>query len=56
MSTSIHQQESNIQPPSSFLARLSAIERILRRLAGLVQLTEEELKDAGIYLGVQHYE
>jgi|GEM_PF-3432222 len=50
MDTSIRQQESNTQVSSSFLARLSAIERVLHRLASLIQLTEEEKKEAGIYL------
>ena len=59
MDNSFHQQESNIQQPSSFLASLQIFDSILlafmRRsvnwLAGLIKLTEEEQEDAGVYLG-----
>jgi hypothetical protein len=59
MDNSFHQQESNIQQPSGFLASLQIFDSILlafmRRsvnwLAGLIKLTEEEQEDAGVYLG-----
>jgi hypothetical protein len=56
MDNSFHQQESDIQQPSSFLASFHIFDGILDWLAGLVQLTEEEQKDAGIYLGDQYPE
>jgi hypothetical protein len=45
------QQEPNIRQPSSFLASLNILDSILNWLAGVIQLTEEEQNDAGIYLG-----
>ena len=58
MDKSFHPQESNTQQPSGFLASLRIFDSILplmRRsvkwLAGLIQLTEEEQGEAGIYLG-----
>jgi hypothetical protein len=58
MDNSFHQQESNIQQPSGFLASLQIFDSILllmRRslnwLTGLLKLTEEEQEDAGVYLG-----
>jgi hypothetical protein len=58
MDKSFHPQESNTQQPSSLLTSLWIFDSILplmRRsvkwLADLIQLTEEEREDAGIYLG-----
>jgi hypothetical protein len=58
MDKSFNPQESNMQQPSGFLASLRILDSILplmRRsvkwLAGLIQLTEKEQGDAGIYLG-----
>lgn len=44
-------QESDTQQPGGFLVSLQIIDNILYWLAGLIQLTEEEQDDAGIYLG-----
>ena len=58
MDDTFHLQESNLQRPSGFLARLRIIDSILpfmRRsvkwLAGLIKFTKEEKEDAGVYLG-----
>jgi hypothetical protein len=51
MDNSFHQQESNIQQRSGFLASLQIFDRIIHWLAGLLKLTEEEQEDAGVYLG-----
>jgi len=58
MDKSFNPKESNMQQTSGFLASLRIFDSILplmRRsvnwLAGLIQLTEEEQEDAGIYLG-----
>jgi hypothetical protein len=42
------QQRSGTQFPGSFFASLQIVNRAIQWLAGLVQLTEEEQKDAGI--------
>ena len=42
------QQRSDTQFPSRFLASLQVVNRAIQWLAGLIQLTEEEQKDAGI--------
>jgi len=34
-----------------FLAVLRTIQGLLKKLTGIFQLTEEELSDAGVYLG-----
>lgn len=48
--------ESDTQQPNSFFATtLQAFDRILKWLAGLIRLTEEDQEDAGIYLGTQRY-
>jgi len=56
MDSSFRRQESVTQQPSSFLAGLQVFDGILNWLAGLIQLTEEEQKDAGIYLDDQRFE
>ncbi len=48
MDHSFRQQVSATQQPGGILARLHVFESILHWLAGLIQLTEEEQKDAGI--------
>jgi len=56
MDHSFHRQESDSpQHPSGILASLQIFDRILTRLARLIQLTEEEQRDAGIYIGDQRY-
>jgi hypothetical protein len=55
MDNSFYQQESDIQQPRSFLASLHIFDSILHWLAGLFQLTEEEQRNAGIYLGDQYF-
>jgi hypothetical protein len=44
MDNSLHQQESDTQQPGGMLA-------ILHWLMRLIQLTEEEQEEAGIYFG-----
>ena len=45
------EQGSNIQQSNSFLVRsLMFLDRIEKWLAGFFQMTQEEQKDAGIYL------
>jgi len=51
MDRSFRRQASDTQRSSSFLAGLQIFHGILNWLAGLIQLTEEEQEDAGIYLG-----
>ncbi|MDO8754303.1 MAG: hypothetical protein Q7J80_10455 [Anaerolineales bacterium] len=53
MDNSFRRQGSGTQAPRSFTARLKIFKGILNWLAGLVQLTEEEQDDAGIYFGGQ---
>jgi len=56
MDNFFHQPEPDRQQQMSGLfAVLQVFDRILKRLAGLIRLTEEEQKDAGIYLGDQRY-
>jgi len=46
-----HSQRSDTQQPGAFLAALLMIfNNALGRLVSLIQLTEEEQRDAGIYL------
>ena len=56
MDNSFRRQGPDTQQQGGFLASLQIFDSILNWLAGLIQLTEEELKDAGIYLGDQHYQ
>jgi hypothetical protein len=51
MDNSFHRQETDTQQPTGLLASLQIFNSILDWLAGLIKLTEEEQKDAGIYLG-----
>jgi hypothetical protein len=54
MDNSFPRQGSGTQQPRGLLAGLQVFDRIqnwLARLVQLTQLTEEEQKDAGIYLG-----
>jgi hypothetical protein len=51
MDKSVRQQESDLQKPSGFLHSPQFFKSILQWLVGLIYLTEEEKKDAGIYLG-----
>ncbi len=45
------EQGSNVQRPNSFLvSSLLLLDRIEKWLAGFFQMTQEEQKDAGIYL------
>lgn len=50
MDNSFRQQESGTQEPGGFFASLQIFNGILQWLASLVQLTEDEQEDAGIYL------
>lgn len=45
------EQSSGIRPGGAFSTGLQILDRILDWLTGLMQLTEDEQNDAGIYLG-----
>jgi hypothetical protein len=48
------EQRSGIQQPNSFLvSSLQLLDRIEKWLAGFFQITQEEQKDAGIYIDDQ---
>jgi hypothetical protein len=51
MDNSILQHESDTRQPGGFLATVKIFKSALNWLACLIQLTEEEQEDAGIYLG-----
>jgi hypothetical protein len=51
MDGSFRRMGSTLQRPAALLAPLHVLGRLLNWLAGLVRLTEEEEKEAGIYLG-----
>jgi hypothetical protein len=56
MDNSFRQHGSDTQQqPGGLLASLQVFHNILNWLAGLIQLTEEEQKDAGIQLGDPRY-
>jgi len=62
MDRSFRSQRSNTHRPIGFLATFQFFDGILplmrhfvNWLAGLIQLTEEEQEDAGIYIGDQRY-
>lgn len=44
------QESSTQQDPKRFLVSLTLLASVIKRLAGLIQLTEEEQEDAGIYI------
>jgi len=51
MDNSIHEQGSYTQQdPKSLLASLPILGNLIKWLASLINLTEEEQEDAGIYL------
>jgi hypothetical protein len=50
MDNSFHPQRSDTRPPGAFFtALLKVLDSALHWLAGLIQLTEEEQEDAGIF-------
>jgi hypothetical protein len=51
MNTFFRRQKPNIRTPSGAFDRLQIFRGILNWLAGLIRFTEEEQKDAGVYLG-----
>jgi hypothetical protein len=52
MDSSFHEQESGTQEaPKSFFGGLSIFVSLIKWLTGLIEMTEEEREDAGIYLG-----
>ena len=53
MNTSLRRQESGTQQTSDDPVNLQTFDGILHWLARLIQLTEEEKIDAGIYIGNQ---
>jgi hypothetical protein len=57
MDSSFRERGSDTQQaPTSFFASLRILGSIVRWLASLIKLTEEEQEDAGIYLGRPRYE
>jgi len=54
MDNSFDRQKSETQKPSVILVSLQIFKGILAWLAGLIQVTEEEKNEAGIYLGYKH--
>jgi hypothetical protein len=44
------QESSTQQDPKRFLVSLTLLASIIKRLAGLIHLTEEEREDAGIFI------
>lgn len=51
MNGSFREQGPGIpQAPKSFVAELQVLASLIRWLAGLIRLTEEEREDAGVYL------
>jgi hypothetical protein len=50
MDNPLQQQESETRQPGGFPPSLQILDSILQWLAGILQLTEEEQDDAGIYL------
>lgn len=53
MDNSYHQQETDTQKPSGSFFSLRIFDEILNWLVSLIQLTEEEQDEAGIYIGNQ---
>lgn len=51
MDNSILQHEPDSRQPDGFLASVKIFNNMLNWLARLVQLTEDEQENAGIYLG-----
>jgi hypothetical protein len=51
MDSSFHRPETDTQQSTGFFASLHFLNRTLEWLAGLIKLTDEEQKDAGIYIG-----
>jgi hypothetical protein len=52
MDNSFHEQGSHThQDPKRFLVSLPILGNLIKWLASLIQLTEEEQEEAGIYLG-----
>lgn len=51
MDNFFNRQESDEQQPNRFLVSLQIFDGALNWVAGLVQLTEEEQDEAGVYLG-----
>ena len=52
MDNSLHEQGSDIQQDSkNLLESLPILGNLIKWLAGLIQWTEEELEEAGIYHG-----
>jgi hypothetical protein len=56
MDNSFRQQGSDTRNPNGLLGRLQIVDGILKWLAGLIKLTEEEQTDAGIYIGDQRHD
>jgi hypothetical protein len=55
MDNSFRQQGSDTQESRGYATGLQVLDSLLKRLADLLRLTEEERTDAGIYLDDGHY-
>ena len=56
MDNSFGRQESDNQQQSGLLASLQIFDRFLNWLASLIRLTEDEQREAGIYIGRERNE
>ena len=54
MDNSYNQQDTDTQEPSGSFFSLRFFDSILNWLNSLIQLTEDEQDEAGIYIGNQH--
>jgi len=55
MDNSFRRHGSDTKPAGGLLVSLHIFNSILHWLAGLIELTEEEQKDAGVYLDDQRF-
>jgi hypothetical protein len=55
MDNSFRPNGSDTQQPNGISGRLPIVDGLLKWPAGLIKLTEDEQKDAGIYIGDQRY-
>ncbi len=54
MDTSTSEQDSNTKHTRGSFTELRIVDRLVKWLVSLLHLTDEEQKDAGIYLGDTH--
>ncbi len=51
MDASFRQKISDMSQPNGFIASIQIVGKLLNWMTGFIQLTEEEQRDAGIYIG-----